>query len=232
MSSPRNDSRRAALLDKLNAKPSAKSPRTASPDTSSQAQPSRQDALRQVYKQVNRCSRACCTESVVYAQFDLDGSGNIESSELLALGQARRKLGQKTSAWTEEKNAKLVQKMDSDGDGQVSEREFATYFDSSLPSDRGAFDEIVFQFLEVARECRARKLAKKKAEAGSPRGERSPRSASKPAEKSPRSQSRSNTTGRVSVVSASSSGVLSLLCGCSLHLLPPPAPGDPTRCPD
>ena len=34
-------------------------------------------------------------------EFDLDNSGYIEASELLLLGQNRKKLGQKTRVWTE-----------------------------------------------------------------------------------------------------------------------------------
>ena len=96
-------------------------------------------------------------------QFDLDDSGEIETKELLALGQARRKLGQKSGAWTEEKNAKLVKNMDTDGDGTVNEKEFSGYFDKSLTKDEAEFGEIVAQFMEVAKECRQQKQAKRAA---------------------------------------------------------------------
>ena len=85
-------------------------------------------------------------------QFDLDDSGEIETKELMRLGQARRKLGQKSGAWSHEKNAKLVKNMDTDGDGTVNEKEFATYFARSLPTDRNDFDEIISQFMDVAQE--------------------------------------------------------------------------------
>merc|ERR1711865_808535 len=115
-------------------------------------------------KPFNRYNALC----KVFQQFDLDGSGEIETKELLALGQARRKLGQKSGAWTEEKNAKLVKNMDTDGDGTVNEKEFSGYFDKSLTKDQAEFEETVAQFMEVARECRATKAAKRKAESQSP----------------------------------------------------------------
>merc|ERR1712166_1302761 len=99
----------------------------------------------------------------VFHQFDLDDSGEIETKELLALGQARRKLGQKSGAWTEEKNAKLVKNMDTDGDGTVNEKEFSGYFDKSLTKDEAEFEETVAQFMEVAKECRQQKQEKRAA---------------------------------------------------------------------
>merc|ERR1712072_609412 len=58
----------------------------------------------------------------IFRQFDLDDSGEIESAELMALGTARRSLGQKQGEWTEEKNARLVQNMDASGDGMIDEK--------------------------------------------------------------------------------------------------------------
>ena len=55
----------------------------------------------------------------VFTKFDLDSSGVIEAKELLALGKARRTLGQKSRLWSEDKNDALVQKLDFNGDGKV-----------------------------------------------------------------------------------------------------------------
>lgn len=57
--------------------------------------------------------------------FDLDGSGVIESRELLQLGQMRRKLGQKGGEWSEAKNTRMINKMDSNKDGKVQGSEFS-----------------------------------------------------------------------------------------------------------
>jgi len=108
----------------------------------------------------------------VFAEFDLDDSGEIESKELLALGQARRSLGQKGGVWDESKNAKLVKNMDSSGDGLVDEKEFARYFDSKLPADAEEFSAIMEQFMEVARACRIKKVEQRKASGGSSSGTR------------------------------------------------------------
>ena len=66
--------------------------------------------------------------AAVFALFDLDGSGSIESSELLELGKARRSLGQKSSSWSGAKNLRMMQRMDTDGDGTVCETEFIKHF--------------------------------------------------------------------------------------------------------
>ena len=44
--------------------------------------------------------------------FDLDGSGSIESSELLQLGKTRRNLGQKSREWTKTTNQEFYTRMD------------------------------------------------------------------------------------------------------------------------
>ena len=52
----------------------------------------------------------------MFAAFDIDGSGEINSKELLLMGKARRELGQKKdSEWSEEKNARMVKRLDVDG---------------------------------------------------------------------------------------------------------------------
>ena len=85
----------------------------------------------------------------VFIEFDLDNSGEILTEELLELGKARRKLGQKSGEWTEEKNAKLVKKIDVNGDGVIAMSEFTDFFAEALPRNRGEFAEIVQQFMEV-----------------------------------------------------------------------------------
>ena len=93
----------------------------------------------------------------VFDEFDLDRSGGIESSELLLLGKARRTLGQKKGDWTEEMNARLVKKMDVNGDGLISGAEFAEFFEQSLPTDATKFEVVIKQFMNVAQNCSAKK---------------------------------------------------------------------------
>ena len=95
----------------------------------------------------------------VFNEFDLDGTGEIESTELLQLGQARRALGQKGGEWTEEKNARLVRKIDVNADGTVRGAEFCEFFEKSLTSDEMEFEDTVKQFMGVAAVCRERKKA-------------------------------------------------------------------------
>jgi len=101
----------------------------------------------------------------VFQAFDLDGEGTVDPNELLALGKARRKLGQKSGEWTEEQNARLVKKMDTDGDGTIECNEFVAFFNKSLPMDFDSFTEIMSQFMEVATECGYKKREKKRREA-------------------------------------------------------------------
>merc|ERR1712166_388431 len=86
----------------------------------------------------------------VFDVFDLDGSGSIESRELLQLGQMRRRLGQKQGEWSEDMNARLVQKMDANGDGLISASEFSEHFEQALPSPSSEFNVILRQFMQVA----------------------------------------------------------------------------------
>jgi len=69
----------------------------------------------------------------VFQVFDLDGSGYIEAKELMVMGQARQKLGQKSRVWTEEKNARMMKQMDTgDKDGKVDQGEFVGYFSNQF----------------------------------------------------------------------------------------------------
>lgn len=100
----------------------------------------------------------------VFREFDLDETGYVEPAELLQLGKARRSLGQKSGKWTEEKNARLIEKMDKSGDGQICESEFVEHFDLALSQDSSEFDLTIQQFMEVARECaKQKKLARDQA---------------------------------------------------------------------
>ena len=85
----------------------------------------------------------------LFDMFDLDDSGWVESNELLALGKVYH-CGHRSGKWTEEKNAKLVKKMDSNGDGVVCKEEFAAYFEVALPQDAAEFDELLERFMSVA----------------------------------------------------------------------------------
>ena len=55
--------------------------------------------------------------SDVYHKFDLDGGGNVGANELLELGQARRRLGQKEGEWTVEDNMALIEAIGPDDRG-------------------------------------------------------------------------------------------------------------------
>eukprot|EP00656_Telonema_subtile_P009194 TRINITY_DN14312_c0_g1_i1.p1 TRINITY_DN14312_c0_g1~~TRINITY_DN14312_c0_g1_i1.p1 ORF type:complete len:680 (+),score=169.32 TRINITY_DN14312_c0_g1_i1:98-2137(+) len=90
----------------------------------------------------------------LFAEFDLDGSGTIEIAELQSLGQARRSLGQKKSAWTAEQNAQLLARMDTNADGRVNRAEFAKFLGESLPSDMGEFGAYVQEFVMAAQEAK------------------------------------------------------------------------------
>ena len=55
--------------------------------------------------------------AMVYHQFDLEGNGSVGEEELLELGQARRRLGQKHGEWTIQNTRQLMQKMGTDSNG-------------------------------------------------------------------------------------------------------------------
>ena len=100
--------------------------------------------------------------SKVFVEFDLDDDKSIQASELLQLGKMRRTLSQKCGDWDEAKNERLVKKMDVNGDGLISDSEFATHFQRALPKDMKQFDTVVDQFMQVAKACRAAKQGSRK----------------------------------------------------------------------
>ena len=55
----------------------------------------------------------------VYHEFDLDGGGDVGEEELMEVGQARRRLGQKSGEWTEANNRALMQQIGADEEGIV-----------------------------------------------------------------------------------------------------------------
>ena len=97
----------------------------------------------------------------VYQAFDHDDGAHVGDEELLTLGQARRKLGQRGGAWTSKMTNKLMQKIGIDSTGNVSEHNFALYFDRTLQKDRAEFDRTLAQFMESAVTCAQRKAVRK-----------------------------------------------------------------------
>ena len=74
---------------------------------------------------------------------ETDRSGHIEAAELSTLGQARRKVGQRKGEWTKGMNQRMVDRMDSSGDGKIGADEFAQHFDQVLSSDAAEFDATI-----------------------------------------------------------------------------------------
>ena len=85
---------------------------------------------------------------MVFGLFDLDESGAIEASELMALGIKRKELGQKERVWTSERNASLMQSMDKSEDGLIQREEFVQYFLDVLGVESDAsFMETMLAFM-------------------------------------------------------------------------------------
>ena len=122
---------------------------TYSPKTTEEMHPSDNARMHQSEPQLRRHHEL----QEVFSLFDLDGSGEIEASELLRLGKARRRLGHKLGVWGEEKNDWLIERMDSDRDGRISASEFCDYFDRSLGQGED-FTAVISQFKEAASVCR------------------------------------------------------------------------------
>ena len=88
--------------------------------------------------------------SECFKGFDIDGGGTMGSEELMELGTARRKLGQKSGTWTKEQNDRMIANMKDGKKGEVKEAEFVKFFEGMLPRDRKEFDTNIEQFLNVA----------------------------------------------------------------------------------
>ena len=88
----------------------------------------------------------------VFRIFDLDGSGFVETSELQVLGEARKTLGHKKRVWTPEKNAQMIENMDSrNPDGKIDSEEFAAYFLKTMRSKSDAeFMQTLLEFKACA----------------------------------------------------------------------------------
>ena len=79
----------------------------------------------------------------------------------MALGLARRDIGQKSSVWDQAKNDRLVRRLDRDQTGAIEEAEFVNYFNFTLAKDREAYSKIMKDFKAVALSLRNSKLAKR-----------------------------------------------------------------------
>jgi len=88
--------------------------------------------------------------ALVFKRMDLDKSGDLGPEEFYVLGNYRRKLGQKEGEWTHEQNMKLIQRLDTDGDGTIDLSEFVKYFNGILAKPRDEFDFSMKQFNIVA----------------------------------------------------------------------------------
>ena len=86
----------------------------------------------------------------VYHKFDLDGDGELTSDELLVLGQARRKLGQKSGQWTEQANEALVASIGLNSSGGIVKERFVKHFSESLPGQQLQFDREIQQMSRCA----------------------------------------------------------------------------------
>jgi len=100
----------------------------------------------------------------VYEAFDFDNDGHVGHDEMLELGQARRKLGHKTSIWTEEKNAQLMGNMRAGLDGApgpqfVTEANFVRYFNVTLTQNQPDFLAKMDDYMQAALSLAAKKRA-------------------------------------------------------------------------
>ena len=97
----------------------------------------------------------------MYAEFDLDGGGDVGEDEMMALGQARRKLGQRSGEWTREMNSGMLKAMGAGADGNFSMEQFVLYFDANLSKDKAGFETDIENFMECARSLRVKKIAQR-----------------------------------------------------------------------
>ena len=107
------------------------------------------------HEQVNKRTAAL---QAVYREFDLYGDSSVGGAEILLLGRMRRQLGHKGGEWTVEMNARLMERMGADTNGDLSEFKFVQHFNSTLPAEQEDFEQIINQFMECARVCRKRRI--------------------------------------------------------------------------
>ena len=86
----------------------------------------------------------------VYQVFDWDGNETVSADELYELGVARRHLSHRHQTWTEEMNARLVKRIDTNKDGIIDPAEFVKHFAHALPQSRSEFEGVIAEFMEVA----------------------------------------------------------------------------------
>jgi len=98
----------------------------------------------------------------LFAAFDNDGSGSLETDELFFL---RRNTHAAVGAWSEGgKNHALMKNLDADGDGEVDLEEFVNYFNGQLPSNPQSFQKDIEEFIEAAIEARELQRGEEQAE--------------------------------------------------------------------
>jgi len=123
-------------------------------------------------------SRADVLRSV-YSDFDYDNDDTVGEEEMLALGQARRHLGHKSSPWTKAENDRLLAAMKMNRKTKaVSMDDFVLYWDEKLPVDREAFNATVAEFRHAASHLTVMKdeeVKEGKREAPKPREEEEPK---------------------------------------------------------
>ena len=135
------------------ASPSPLARRQRSPDNDEQQQYERDQRIEQKKHQRTQQKKDQRTAALgrVFAVFDQDGRGVVDSSELLQL---------KTRGSAELDDAviaRLLVKMDLSGDGMVSAEQFARHFEQALPQDAEQFDSVIQRFLDVASRMPRRK---------------------------------------------------------------------------
>ena len=95
----------------------------------------------------------------LFQEMDLDNSGNIDAAELSEVAQMRRALHQKSGdkAWTAALNNRLMEVIDSDGDGQINKFEFIDHYLRLFEAqDDDHFNTWAEQFQHVVQELRTR----------------------------------------------------------------------------
>ena len=95
----------------------------------------------------------------LFQEMDFDNSGNIDAAELSEVAQMRRALHQKSGdkPWTAALNNRLMEVIDSDGDGQINKFEFIDHYLRLFEAqDDYHFYTWVEQFQQVVQELHKR----------------------------------------------------------------------------